>query len=52
MDGHKTFLLRHLPPNIHAYLMKEQARIQLTEGRRISIERVIYRIIREKIEKK
>jgi hypothetical protein len=51
MKEFKTLLLRGLPVSLHAFLVREQAKIQLAEGKKISIERVIYRIIREKIEK-
>jgi hypothetical protein len=50
MKGFKTLLLRNLPVSLHEFLIEEQAKIQLAEGKKISIERVIYRIIREKIE--
>jgi hypothetical protein len=52
MDEYKMLLLRRLPLTLHAFLLQEQAKIQLAEGKKISIERVIYRIIREKTEKK
>jgi hypothetical protein len=51
MDNFKTLLLRSLPVSLHTFLVREQAKIQLDEGKKISIERVIYRIIREKIDK-
>jgi hypothetical protein len=37
---------------MYAFLLQEQARILLAEGQKITIERIIYRIIREKIERK
>jgi hypothetical protein len=52
MKEFKMLMLRSLPVSLHAFLVREQAKIQLAEGKKISIERVIYRIIREKIEKK
>ncbi|MDR1595292.1 MAG: hypothetical protein LBS43_12550 [Prevotellaceae bacterium] len=52
MKGFKTLLLRNLPVPIHAYLLCEQARFQLEKGQKISLERVIYKIIREKMEEK
>jgi hypothetical protein len=42
-------LLKKLTPAMHAFLLKEQAKIQLAEGQKISLERIVYRIIREKI---
>jgi hypothetical protein len=51
MEDFKILPLRHLPLPLHRYLVQEQAKIQLETGRRISMERVIYKIIREKIEK-
>jgi len=50
MKDIKRLQLRAMPPEIHSYLIQKQAEIRKTEGL-ISLERVMYRIIREDMKK-
>jgi hypothetical protein len=48
MDEFKKLLLRTLPPDVHSFLKREQSKAKKAGGRKVSLERIIYRIIREK----
>jgi hypothetical protein len=48
MEEFKTLQLRHMPPDIYRLIIAEQAKIRASEGKKISLERVIYRFLREK----